>query len=194
MYKMNTNNSNNTNKNSSFNYNDYDYDDNNDNDDDNNYEHIRAPDPVVREKLIENNYYNYYNYNHNHNHTYNYNHISNKYDTDEETNDMILESILKQTKEEYDKEQEQKDLLRLERFKLKEFYIGIKNKINRIKGYDTTNQEIYDKILNIIEKYENAEINYFYVEQTILDKIFTIMASLRMTPSEMEFLRKLIVV
>ena len=39
-------------------YNDYD----NDDDNDYNYEHIRAPDPVVREKLIENNYYNY-NYN-----------------------------------------------------------------------------------------------------------------------------------
>jgi len=192
---MNSNNSNNDDTN---NYSNFDYnDDNDDNDDNENYEHIRAPDPVVRERLIENNYYNY-------NYTYNYKYTPTKYDTDFEndardssdmnTDDMILEAILKQSKEEYENEQQQKDLLRLERFKLKEFYSGIKNKINRIKCYDTSNQEIYEKILNIIEKYEKAEINNFYVGQDVFDKMFIILASLRMTPSEMEFLRKLIIV
>lgn len=185
-------NSNNSNKDDKIHYTNFDY-----NDDSENYEHIRAPDPVVRERLIENNYYNY-------NYTYNYKYTPTKYDTDFENDarassdtnpdDMILEAILKQSKEEYENEQQQKDLLRLERFKLKDFYSGIKNKINRIKGYDTSNQETYEKIINIIEKYENAEINYFYVGQDVFDKMFIILASLRMTPSEMEFLRKLIIV
>jgi Rps23 Pro-64 3,4-dihydroxylase Tpa1-like proline 4-hydroxylase len=190
-------NSNNSNNDDTINYSNFDYND--DNDDNENYEHIRAPDPVVRERLIENNYYNY-------NYTYNHKYTPTKYDTDFEndarasassdmnTDDMILEAILKQSKEEYENEQQQKDLLRLERFKLKEFYSGIKNKINRIKCYDTSNQEIFEKILNIIEKYEKAEINYFNVGQDIFDKMFIILTSLRMTPSEMEFFRKLIIV
>jgi hypothetical protein len=171
-----------------LNYNDYDYD--NDDNIEYNCEHIRAPDPVVREKLIENNYYNY---------NYNHNYIPNKYDTDfenenDKTDDMILEAILKQSKQDYDNEQEQKELLRIERMKLNDTYTGIRNKINRIKGYDSMNHEIYEKILTIIEKYENAEINYFWVEKDVFDKMFIILASLRMTSSEMEFLRKLIIV
>ncbi len=171
-------------------YNDYD----NDDDNDYNYEHIRAPDPVVREKLLENTYYNY-------NYNYNYKYIPNKYDTDFEndnennnTDEMILEAILKQSKEDYDNEQEQKELLRVERMLWKDLYNGIKNKINRIKGYDIVNQETYEKLLTIIENYENGEINYFLVEKDVFDKMFIILASLRMTASEMEFLRKLIIV
>jgi len=153
-----------------------------------NCEHIRAPDPVVREKLIESNYYNY---------------IPDKYDTEfendndndnDKTEDMILEAILKQSKQDYDNEQEQKELLRVERTKLNDTYAGIRNKINRIKGYDSMNREIYEKILTIIEKYENAEINYFLVEKEVFDKMFIILTSLRMTSSEIEFLRKLIIV
>lgn len=184
---MNTNDKNDDHVNLDYNDYDYDYDDN-----DYNYEHIRAPDPVVREKLIGNNYYNY-----------NYKYIPNKYDTDFEndnentapdnTDEMILEAILKQSKEEYDNKQEQQELLRVERMVLKDLYNGIKNKINRIKGYDTTNQETYENLLTIIERYENGEINYFFAKPDIFDKMFIILASLRMTSSEMEFLRKLII-
>ena len=192
---MNTNEKNEKNDNHvNLDYNDYD----NDDDNDYNYEHIRAPDPVIREKLIENNYYNYYNY---YNYNYNYKYIPNKYDTDFEndngnnnTDEMILEAILKQSKEDYDNEQEQKELLRVERMLWKDLYNGIKNKINRIKGYDIVNQETYEKILTIIESYENAEINYFLVEKDVFDKMFIILTSLRMTASEMDFLRKLIIV
>ena len=168
-----------------------------DNDDERN-KNIRAPDPVIRETLLgstSNNYgYNISNININH---INNNYYDSIYDF-EEDDCVFFEDILKQSMEEYEKDQLkrhiQNELLEKERLEKKLICTSITQKISRVKGHDITNQEIYETILSIIEMYELEHIINFVVQQYHHEKIFKILSSIRMTSDEMQFLRNLIIV
>lgn len=150
-------------------------------------ENIRLPDPIIKETLlgqnnpidnyITNNYYNNYNF--------------------EEDDDIFFEDILKQSKEEYDKEQLQRELqnelLEKQRLEKNKLCNSITQKINKIKGYDTPNKEVYETILSIIEMYEMEHIVNFVSQQEHHEKIFGILSLLRMTSDELQFLRNLII-
>ena len=175
-----------------------------DNDDERN-ENIRAPDPVIRETLLgstPNNYgYNISNNVNNINHINSNNINNNYYDSiyDFEEDDCVFfEDILKQSIEEYEKDQLkrhiQNELLEKERLEKKLICTSITQKISRVKGHDITNQETYETILSIIEMYDMEHIINFVVQQNHHEKIFKILSSIRMTSDEMQFLRNLIIV
>ena len=166
-------------------------DDDNDNNEQN--ENIRAPDPVIRETLLGSTSNNY---------GYNINHVNNNYYDSiydfEEDDCVFFEDILKQSMEEYEKDQLkrhiQNELLEKERLEKKLICNSITQKISRVKGHDTSNQEIYETILSIIEMYELEHIINFVVQQYHHEKIFKILSSIRLTSDEMQFLRNLIIV
>jgi hypothetical protein len=168
-----------------------------DDDDDEQNKNIRTPDPVIRETLLgttSNNYgYNISNISNNVNNNY-YDSI---YDF-EEDDCVFFEDILKQSIDEYEKEQLkmhiQNELLEKERLEKKLICNSITQKISRVKGHDTSNQEIYETILSIIEMYELEHIINFVVQQYHHEKIFKILSSIRLTSDEMQFLRNLIIV
>ena len=177
-----------------------------DNDEQN--KNIRVPDPVIRETLLGpppiNNYgYNINHINHiitntnNNNNNVNNNYYDSIYDF-EEDDCVFFEDILKQSIDEYEKDQLkrhiQNELLEKERLEKKLIFRSITQKIHRVKGHDTSNQEIYETILSIIEMYEMEHIINFVVQQNHHEKIFKILGSIRLTSVEMQFLRNLIIV
>lgn len=164
-------------------------------DDDEQNENIRAPDPVIRETLLGTNHgYNINSINNNNIHNNFYDSI---YDF-EEDDCVFFEDILKQSREEYEKDQLkrhiQNELLEKERLEKKLICTSITHKINRVKGHDTSNKEIYETVLSVIEMYELEHIINFVVQQYHHEKIFKILTSIRMTSDEMQFLRNLIIV
>jgi hypothetical protein len=168
-----------------------------DNDDDEQNENIRAPDPVIRETLLgtDNNYD--YNINHINSNNVNNNYYDSIYDF-EEDDCVFFEDILKQSIEEYEKDQLkrhiQNELLEKERLEKKLICTSISQKINRVKGLDTTNKEVYETVLSIIEMYELDHIINFVAQQNQHEKMFKILNSIRLTLDEMQFLRNLIIV
>ena len=170
-----------------------------DNDNNNNdipADYIRPPDQAIRETLVYNNYYSYNNFNQDINPDIN-NDINQ--DINDDINDDIniydsifIADILQQSKEEYEKEL----LQRAEREKEREALIvlcnGIRHKINRIKGYDVENQDIYATVLYIMDMFEMEEIINYSLKKETFDKTFYILGTLRMTHIELEFLHKLI--
>ena len=169
-----------------------------DDDDDEQNKNIRPPDPVIRETLLGLTPINNYGYNINNiSNNVNNNYYDSIYDF-EEDDCVFFEDILKQSIDEYEKEQLkmhiQNELLEKERLEKKLICKSITQKINRVKGHDTSNKEIYETILSIIEMYELKHIINFVAHQNQHEKIFKILASIRLTSDEMQFLQNLIIV
>lgn len=153
------------------------------NSDDEKNEYIRSPDPVIRETLLE---------------PININHSYNNSIYDFEEDDCVFfEDILRQSREEYEKEQLkrhiQNELLEKERLEKKLICTSITQKINKIKGYDTANKNIYETVNSIIEMYEMDHIINFVTQKNQYENIFKVLSSLRITSDEMHFLRNLII-
>jgi hypothetical protein len=154
---------------------------------------IRAPDPVIRERLIDgpdytNNEFTNYNYNSNYNNYYVNNLAS-------EDLDAEFKRILQESKEEFDflQEQKVKEIIVVEKNKIIEQYRNIKQKLQKVQSYDTGNTDTYSTIITIIEMYEMQYIDTYSLDETSYANIFNLVKTIRLTKEEYELLNALIV-
>lgn len=160
---------------------------------------IRAPDPVVREQLINeqdnynNNYTNVYN-----NEFTNYNipfTPNNVAPEDQEDQDAEFNRILQESKAEFEflEEQKVKELIAIERNELTEKYRKIKQRLQKIQSYDTVNTETYNTIVTIIEMYEMQYVDTYSLDENSYANIFNLIKTIRLTKEEYDLLNALIV-
>jgi len=155
---------------------------------------IRAPDPVIRERLIDgpdytNDEFTNYNYNYNYNNNYYVNNLA------PEDLDAEFQKILQESKEEFDflQEQKVKEIIVVEKNKMIEKYHIIKQKLQKIQNYDTVNADTYSTIITIIEMYEMQYIETFSLDETSYANIFNLVKTIRLTKEEYELLNALII-
>jgi Rad3-related DNA helicase len=150
---------------------------------DNNDLNIRDPDPVIRERLVG------YNNDDDDFANYNYSYLESN------SNDDITQ-ILKQSLEEFETAEEQKiqEMLAIERSKIAEKYTSIKQKLQKVQSYDTTNKSTYDTIIAIIELYELEYLETYTLDETSYNNIFKFLKTIRLTSEELSLLGSLIIV
>jgi hypothetical protein len=160
-------------------------------DNDDNDLNIRPPDPVIRERLV-----GYNNNNDDDNFAnYNYSYLeSNSNDLDVDV-DVDINQILKQSLEEFETAEEQKiqEMLAIQRNKIAEKYTSIKQKLQKVQSYDTTNKSIYDTIIAIIELYELEYLETYTLDETSYNNIFKFLKTIRLTSEELDLLKSLII-
>jgi uncharacterized Fe-S cluster-containing protein len=150
---------------------------NNDNEDDNNI--VRPPDPVIRERLVD---YG------NNNDFVNYNYSYQKTDDD-------IDRILKESLEEFELAEEQKiqEMLAIERSEKAKKYTSIKERLQKVQGYDITNKDTYSTIISIIELYEADFIESYFLDETSYNNIFKLLRTIRLTKEDLDLLGSLII-
>ena len=147
-------------------------------------EEVRQPDPVIKERLCEPNYNaNYYT----------------EHDNREEKNfvsatDDDINKILKQSLEEFELAEEQriKELILKERNDRVKKYNHIKQKLQKVQGFDRTNKEIYNIIISIFELYESNLIDSYALDQNDYVNVFKLLETIRLTKEEMDLIQELI--
>ena len=147
-------------------------------------EEIRNPDPVIKERLCEPNYNANYNTEHDYQEAANF--VS---ATDDDIN-----KILKQSLEEFEfaEEQKIKELIAAERLSRVEKYNVIKQKLQKVQGFDTTNKGIYSIIIPIFELYESNLIDSYALEQNDYVNVFKLLQTIRLTKEEQDLIHDLI--
>jgi hypothetical protein len=152
------------------------------NDNDNDY--VRPPDAPITECLVGSDY----NYN-NSNNIYIHNEYIYKYEYEN------IDQVLKQSLADFELEEEQKlnKLLETEKKELIEKYASIKKKLQKIQGHDTTNKDMYETIIAIIEMYEMEYFNKYMLDETSYHNIFKLINSIRLTKEESMLLNTLII-
>jgi hypothetical protein len=168
-----------------FDFADYDFAD-----DDFNY--VRPPDKPIREILNGNTFNDISNNDISNNDIINNDISNNESNFDAEFEQCLIESQLSflSEKKRHEEEDEEKE----KEFKEKEFKerklicSPIRNKLERVKGYDIANKEIYETIFSVIDKWELSQIEYFETDKDILESIFNLITSIRMTKDEHKFL------
>jgi hypothetical protein len=136
-------------------------------------DNIRAPDPVIRETLI--------------NDLYSFNNDDNDLSDDELTQMMEI------SKREYAVQQEQ-ELIKIIKEEMKERlqkFESVKQKLRKLAIYDK--QTVYETVLSIIDLFEEGFVTSYTLTKEEYTKIFAILHSIRLTDSELQSLRKLIV-
>ena len=155
---------------------------------------IRAPDPVIRERLIDgpDNYNNDAYSNYNYNYSYNNYYVNNLAPEDL---DAEFKKILEESKEEFDflQEQKVKEIIVVEKNKMIEKYRIIKQKLQKIQNYDTVNTDTYSTIITIIEMYEMQYIDTYSLDEISYANIFNLVKTIRLTKEEYELLEILII-
>jgi hypothetical protein len=139
------------------------------------YDEIRAPDPVIKERLIEPIYNNDYNF------------VS--------TSDADLDQILKQSLAEFELAETQKvqEMIALERSTIAKKYTDIKQKLQKVQSFDATNKDTYSTIISIIELYEADFVDTYTLDETSYNNVFKILKTVRLTKEEFDLLAALIV-
>ena len=139
---------------------------------------VRAPDPVIKERLIDPDNNAYYNLEHDF--------VS--------TPDADIAIILKQSLLEFELAEEQriKELILAERNKMTKKYNEIKQKLQKVQGHDTTNKELYNTIISIIELYEADVIDRYALDKISYNNVFKLLQSIRLTKEELSLLEELI--
>ena len=139
---------------------------------------VRAPDPVIKERLID----PYNNANSNLEHDF----VS--------TPEADIAVILKQSLLEFELAEEQriKELIVAERNTMTKKYNEIKQKLQKVQGYDTTNKELYNTIISIIELYEADVIDRYALDRISYNNVFKLLQSIRLTKEELCLLEELI--
>jgi len=157
-----------------FDFADYDFDD-----DDFNY--VRPPDKPIREILNGNTFNDISNNDISNNDRSNNDISNNDSNFDAEFEQCLIESQLSflSEKKRHDEEKEKERKL---------ICSPIRNKLERVKGYDIANKEIYETIFSVIDKWELSQIEYFETDKDILESIFNLITSIRMTKDEHKFL------
>ena len=136
---------------------------------------IRAPDKVIKETLVDPNM-NDYNYN----------------------EEKMIEHILQQSMMEFEKntaihEDNVMQFIAEEGKKRLDFFVSIKQKINKILKLDKQNTQVYEEILNVIALYEEQYITVYKCNQEEYNKIFCILNTIRLTKEEIEKINKLFI-
>ena len=152
------------------------------NDDINDDLDIRAPDPVIRERLLDDNDNDaFINYNNN---NYNNDHLESDFDR-----------IMKESLEEFELAETQKvqEMIAMERSKITEKYTNIKGKLQKVQCYDTANKDTYETIISIIEMYESNFIVTYSLDETSHANIFKLIKTIRLTKEEFDLLESLII-
>ena len=151
-----------------------------DNDNDNDL-NIRAPDPVIRERLVD-----YNNNNDDDFANYNYNYL--------ETNNNDIDRILKESLEEFELAEEQKiqEMLAIERSEKAKKYTIIKEKLQKIQGHDLSNKDTYQTIISIIELYEADFIESYFLDETSYNNVFKLLRTIRLSKEDLDLLYSLI--
>ena len=153
------------------------------NDENDNKNNVRAPDPTIREQLIEPDEFSYNYYTHNYS-----NNFINEYDD--------IDQILKQSLIDFEEEEDRKmnKVLTDKKQELIEKYVSIKKKLQKIQGHDVTNKDAYETVVSIIEMYEMEYVNRYILDETSYNNIFKIIKSIRITKEELSLLETLIVI
>ena len=155
----------NTNMSDNFDINDFDIND---------FDDIRPPDKPIREILN-----GYGNDAFNNDNDFN-NDIDNNRIFYEELEQCLIESQLSFLEEEKRQEEENKER--------KLICEPIRRKLEKIKGHDIANKEIYEAIFSVIEMWELCQIEYFETDKDMFDTIINLITSIRMTKEEHKFL------
>ncbi len=144
----------------------------------NNYDEIRPPDPVKRETLIEQF--------DNNDDIFDYINNDNTYDE----YDIEFHRILQLSIDEHKMLAQQNENERQKRMTI---LSSIKQRLLRVKGFDTDNNKIYEMIISIIEMYEKEKINTFGIDKENYNAIFNVIQLIRFDKDEIELLKDIIV-
>ena len=137
-----------------------------------NNDNIRKPDPIIRDKLIDQPF--------------------------ELSQDDQLKQILEFSKNEFNDSQDiyEKKLMEKQLEETKERSnqsISIKQKLNKMLVFDKENKQVYETILSIIEFYIEGYITQYKMNKEEFDKTFMILKTIRLTNGEFIYLRNLII-
>jgi hypothetical protein len=145
---------------------------------------VRAPDPVIKERLCEPNYYANYN---------------TEYDLAQntdfvQTTDAEIAIILKQSLLDFELAEEQKikDLIALKRAEQLQKYSNIKKRLQKVQGFDVKNKETYNIIISIFDLYETDFIDTYALDESSYTNVFKLLSTIRLTKEELELLHELI--
>jgi len=180
-----------------FDFADYDFDDDD-------FDYVRPPDKPIRE-ILNGNTFNDRSNNDISNNDISNNDISNndisnndisnndisnnESNFDAEFEQCLIESQLSFLSEKKRHEEEDEEKEKEKEFKERKLICSpIRNKLERVKGYDIANKEIYETIFSVIDKWELSQIEYFETDKDILESIFNLITSIRMTKDEHKFL------
>jgi hypothetical protein len=172
------------------------------------FDDVRPPDKPIRE-ILNGNTFNDRSNNDISNNDISNNDISNNDISNNDSNfdaefeQCLIESQLsflseKKRHEEDEKEFKEKEFKEKEfkekEFKEKEFKERtlicdpIRRKLEKVKGYDIANKEIYETIFSVIDKWKLSQIEYFETDENMFESIFNLITSIRMTKDEHKFL------
>ena len=139
---------------------------------DNNNDNIRKPDPIIRDKLIDQPFVL--------------------------SEDDQLKQILEFSKNEFNDSQDiyEKKLIEKQLEETKERSnqcISIKQKLNKMLVFDKENKQVYETVLSVIECYIEGYITQYKMNKEEFDKTFMILKTIRLTNGEFIYLRNLII-
>lgn len=146
-------------------------------------DYVRLPDPVKTEKLI--------------NEDVNHPHINPNINYNQKFDEELNKAIELSTREfNLIQEEQEKNVLELskkETEQRKNEFHSIKLKLNKILLFDSPNIGKYEIILSIIDIYEQGYINEYKSTTEEFNDIFKLLRTIRLTPQELESLKKIIV-
>jgi len=135
---------------------------------------VRPPDPSKRETLIDdspgNSVFNAFNI----------------FSNDDINLDDEFEKTLQESRNEYEAQQSERN------GKVKTL-VSIKEQLMKVKSYDTTNKDIYETIISIIEMYEMEYIDTFSLEIEGYNNIFNTIKTIRLNKDQHKLLQEIII-
>ena len=84
-------------------------------------------------------------------------------------------------------------MISIERKKIAEKYISIKQKLQKVQGHDLFNKDTYETIIAIIELYELEYLETYTLDETNYNNIFKFIKTIRLTSGELDLLKSLII-
>lgn len=157
------------------------------------FDDVRPPDKPIREILNGNTFNDRSNNDISNNDISNNDRSNNDSNFDAEFEQCLIESQLSFLSEKKRHEEDEKEFKEKE-FKEKEFKERtlicdpIRRKLEKVKGYDIANKEIYETIFSVIDKWKLSQIEYFETDENMFESIFNLITSIRMTKDEHKFL------
>ena len=152
------------------------------NDNDNNDDDIRTPDPIKKERLINNSLQSF-----------------KPFKSFKSLEDNQLNEILELSKNEFNNSQDiyEKNiidgLIQESKERLMQF-TSIKQKLNKMLAFDKQNAHIYETILSAIEFYIEGYIRQYKSTKKEFEQIFCVIKTIRLTNEEVKHLQNLIVI
>jgi hypothetical protein len=146
-------------------------------------DNIRLPDSIIREKLIDNDIMDY-----NFIMSYNENEYNNNFEIE-------LKQIMEQSKLEY----EEKELLDIQidlvnnLEKRENIFKDFRKIMKRLISFDNELKSIYIMIIPILDLYESNLLDNYYIDENTYIRIFNILEKTRVSKSDIELLKTIII-